>query len=54
MKIFVMGVDEWRDEQEWPLPDTRWTDFHLTSARPANHPAPSRTPCVRSMTARHG
>ncbi|MPY56866.1 hypothetical protein [Streptomyces spongiae] len=32
----VMGIDQWRDEQEWPLPDTRWTDFHLTSAGHAN------------------
>ncbi|MEU9330003.1 CocE/NonD family hydrolase [Streptomyces canus] len=36
VKIFVMGIDQWRDEQEWPLPDTRWTDFHLTSAGHAN------------------
>ncbi|MEU1182497.1 CocE/NonD family hydrolase [Streptomyces sp. NPDC005820] len=36
VKIFVMGIDQWRDEQEWPLPDTKWTDFHLTSAGRAN------------------
>jgi uncharacterized protein len=36
VKIFVMGIDQWRDEQEWPLPDTRWTEFHLTSAGRAN------------------
>ncbi|MEU9918776.1 CocE/NonD family hydrolase [Streptomyces sp. NPDC051001] len=36
VKLFVMGIDQWRDEQEWPLPDTRWTDFHLTSAGHAN------------------
>lgn len=36
VKIFVMGIDQWRDEQAWPLPDTRWTDFHLTSAGHAN------------------
>ncbi|MEV5713016.1 CocE/NonD family hydrolase [Amycolatopsis mediterranei] len=36
VKIFVMGIDQWRDEQDWPLPDTTWTDFHLTSAGHAN------------------
>ncbi len=36
VKIFVMGIDQWRDEQDWPLPDTKWTDFHLTSAGHAN------------------
>ena len=36
VKLFVMGIDQWRDEQDWPLPDTRWTDFHLTSTGRAN------------------
>ncbi|SNQ46703.1 Cocaine esterase [Frankia canadensis] len=36
VKIFVMGIDQWRDEQDWPLPDTTWTDFHLGSAGHAN------------------
>jgi putative CocE/NonD family hydrolase len=36
VKIFVMGIDQWRDEQDWPLPDTQWTDFHLGSAGHAN------------------
>jgi len=36
VKIFVMGIDQWRDEQDWPLPDTKWTDFHLGSAGHAN------------------
>lgn len=36
VKIFVMGIDQWRDEQDWPLPDTRWTDYHLTSGGHAN------------------
>jgi putative CocE/NonD family hydrolase len=26
-----MGIDEWRDETDWPLPDTSYTDFHLHS-----------------------
>jgi uncharacterized protein len=36
VKIFVMGIDQWRDEQDWPLPDTRWIDYHLTSGGHAN------------------
>ena len=24
-----MGIDEWRDEQDWPLPDTSYVDYHL-------------------------
>jgi uncharacterized protein len=29
VRIFVMGDNVWRDEQEWPLARTRWTAFHL-------------------------
>ncbi|MQY31814.1 Cocaine esterase [Nocardia sp. RB56] len=36
VRIFVMGIDQWRDEQDWPLPDTRYTDYHLHSAGSAN------------------
>jgi putative CocE/NonD family hydrolase len=36
VKLFVMGIDQWRDEQEWPLPDTQWTDYHLTGGGRAN------------------
>lgn len=32
VRIFVMGIDQWRDETDWPLPDTRYTDYHLNSA----------------------
>jgi putative CocE/NonD family hydrolase len=31
VRIFVMGIDQWRDEQDWPLPDTRYIDYHLHS-----------------------
>jgi putative CocE/NonD family hydrolase len=31
-----MGIDQWRDEQEWPLPDTSYVDYHLVSDGPAN------------------
>lgn len=36
VRIFVMGIDQWRDEQDWPLPDTEYTDFHLHSGGSAN------------------
>jgi putative CocE/NonD family hydrolase len=36
VRIFVMGVDEWRDEQDWPLPDTAYTDYFLSGSGPAN------------------
>ena len=32
VRIFVMGVDQWRDEADWPLPDTQYTDYYLDSA----------------------
>ncbi|MEH6822030.1 MAG: CocE/NonD family hydrolase [Dietzia psychralcaliphila] len=32
VRIFVMGIDEWRDEIDWPLPDTQYTDYFLNSA----------------------
>ncbi|GER90960.1 hydrolase [Dictyobacter vulcani] len=34
--IFVMGKNEWRDEQEWPLARTQWTPFYLHSQGRAN------------------
>lgn len=36
VRIFVMGIDQWRDEQDWPLPDTTYVDYHLDSAGAAN------------------
>ena len=32
VRIFVMGIDKWRDEVDWPLPDTQYTDYFLNSA----------------------
>jgi putative CocE/NonD family hydrolase len=29
VKIFVMGVNRWRDEHEWPLARTRYTPYYL-------------------------
>lgn len=36
VRIFVMGIDQWRDEQEWPLPDTRYVEYHIGGTGPAN------------------
>lgn len=36
VKLFVMGADAWRDEQDWPLPDTRFTSYYLHSGGHAN------------------
>jgi hypothetical protein len=32
VKIFVMGADAWREEADWPLPDTDWQCWYLHSA----------------------
>ena len=29
VQLFVMGIDRWREESDWPLPDARDTDYHL-------------------------
>ncbi|WP_026573966.1 CocE/NonD family hydrolase [Bacillus sp. UNC438CL73TsuS30] len=36
VKIFVMGINEWRDEWEWPLARTQYTNFYLHSSGKAN------------------
>ena len=36
LRLFVMGVNEWRDEHEWPLARTDWQDWHLHSGGRAN------------------
>jgi hypothetical protein len=36
VRIFVMGIDQWRDEPDWPLPDTRHTDYFLDGSGRAN------------------
>ncbi|MDQ2874983.1 MAG: CocE/NonD family hydrolase [Actinomycetota bacterium] len=36
VRVFVMGIDQWRDEQDWPLPDTSYADYHLHSSGRAN------------------
>ena len=36
VRIFVMGVNSWRDEDDWPLPDTDFVDYHLGGGGRAN------------------
>ena len=31
IRLFTMGVNRWRDENEWPLRRTRWTPWYLHS-----------------------
>ncbi len=35
-RIFVMGANQWRDENEWPLARTRYTKYFLHSGGRAN------------------
>ncbi len=39
VKIFVMGANKWRDEQEWPLSRAQKHELFLTGDGPANTPA---------------
>ena len=34
--VFVMGRNKWSAEQDWPLPQTRWTKYYLHSKGHAN------------------
>ncbi len=36
VRIFVMGENVWRDENEWPMARTRWTKYYLHSNGHAN------------------
>ncbi|MDQ4112966.1 MAG: CocE/NonD family hydrolase [Actinomycetota bacterium] len=36
VRLFVMGIDQWRDEEDFPLPDTQYVDHHLHSDGSAN------------------
>ena len=43
VRIFVMGENRWRDEQEWPLARAHATDFYLDSSGRANTSAGNGT-----------
>jgi putative CocE/NonD family hydrolase len=29
VKIYVMGINQWRDEEDWPLPNTKYCSYYL-------------------------
>jgi predicted acyl esterase len=29
IRVFIMGSNDWKEADEWPLPETRWTPFYL-------------------------
>jgi putative CocE/NonD family hydrolase len=43
VKLFVMGLDQWREEEDWPLPDTQFRSYYLHSDGHANSVAGSGT-----------
>jgi uncharacterized protein len=43
VRIFVMGVNQWREEDDWPLPNTLYTRYYLHSAGRANSNAGNGT-----------
>lgn len=36
LRLFIMGINEWRDEYEWPLARTDWQKWYLHSQGHAN------------------
>ncbi|HET9894542.1 MAG TPA: CocE/NonD family hydrolase [Streptosporangiaceae bacterium] len=36
VRLFVMGANQWRDEDDWPLPDTEYVSYFLHSGGLAN------------------
>ena len=36
IRLFVMGINQWRDEREWPLARTQYVKFYLHSRRNAS------------------
>ncbi|MBL7698939.1 MAG: CocE/NonD family hydrolase [Chitinophagaceae bacterium] len=39
VKLFVMGINKWRYEKEWPLKRAAYTKFYLSSSKGANSSA---------------
>lgn len=29
VRLFVMGTNQWKEADDWPLPETKWTPFYL-------------------------
>lgn len=41
IRLFTMGVNRWRDEQEWPLARTRWESWYLRAGGELSRRPPS-------------
>lgn len=29
VRLFIMGTNKWKEAEDWPLPETKWTPFYL-------------------------
>ncbi len=36
VKLFYMGANQWREEDDWPIPGTKFTPYYLSADGPAN------------------
>ena len=36
VRIYTIGANDWRDEKDWPIPDTEWRRYYLHSRGKAN------------------
>jgi len=36
VKLFYMGVNKWRSEADWPIPNTKFRELYLAAKSPAN------------------
>jgi uncharacterized protein len=36
VRVFVMGANRWREAEDWPIPETRFTSYYLHSRGAAN------------------
>src|SRR5260370_27404672 len=54
VKIFVMGKNEWREEDDWPLARAKNTKYYLHSSGAANGIAPSGSPSVSGQAGQAG
>ena len=52
VRIFVMGIDQWRDEQDWPLPDTTYADLPPAQLGAARTAPPATANCAPSAPRR--
>ncbi len=47
MRLFVDGANKWRSEEQWPLPQTEWTNYYLRPrGRISTEPEPLATKFV--------